>query len=737
MNPPAPSLPESLAQALAEARLQQHERGVRAAVGATAAAGLLLVVGLGEVHHELHAWAWLTALCAALGLRLAVAAALRRQRDRAGVTAVQRWILAFRLAFFAHGIVWGGALSVLSEEPQSGFYSWLAVVLMVAGSYIVSPFDLVAPTLFAVPSVVGLTLSVAAGQADIGLNLTLVGAMFLTTVLLASLRTHRMMTEHAVLQHNEGLRLAELQRSEARLQEAQRLALVGSFDWDPVSGALQWSDEHFRLWGLTPGSCTPDYALYRSGLHPDDLEDIELQLATALAGQGSFNCVHRVRAQDGVERVIHGRAEVSFDAQGRAVRMLGTVHDITERRQTADALERSLDNLRLTLNATGDAIFASDAKDSRQTLLFVNERMLQMWGIPEHEALDLTPAGVMRHASALFRDPQRESRRIQEIILSSEPAEDRVELNDGRVLLRRCYPLHRAGRWVRVWSFRDITVEALALRQLELARDEAERANRAKSDFLSRMSHELRTPLNAILGFGQLLQYDPDLPEPLQEDVQEILKAGQHLLGLINEILDLARIESGQVSVQLENVSLQELMADSLGLIAPQAQARGLHIESAGLPDLWLRADPRRLKQVLLNLLSNAVKYNRERGRIAVGAQLRAPGRVRLSISDEGPGIPADRLGELFQPFNRLGAESGEVEGTGIGLTITRQLIELMGGSVGVDSPAGQGATFWIELPLMPQSDPATAPSATATPSPTESPTESQPPPPRAVLEMR
>jgi PAS domain S-box-containing protein len=705
-------LAPTLTAALAGARLQQHERGVHAAVGASAAAGLLLVVGLGETHHQLEAWSWLTALAMALGLRLLIAATLRRRRNLGQPVAAPAWILGFRLAFLAHGLVWGAALPTLADGPESVFYIWLAVVLMVAGSYIVSPFDLVAPSLFGAPAVIGLALTAAAGQADIGLNLALVGMLFLATVLLASLRTHRMMTEHALLQHNEGLRLAELQRSEARLQEAQHLAQVGSFDWDPVSGALDWSDEHFRLWGLAPGSCTPDYALFRSAIHPGDLEDIELQLATALAGQSRYDCVHRLRAHDGIERVIHGRAEVSFDDQGRALRMLGTVHDVTERRQAAEALERSLDNLTLTLNATGDAIFASDATDAGQSLLFVNERMLQMWGIPPEEARELTPATVMRHAGAQFRDPPREIRRIQEIITSSEPAEDRVELKDGRVLLRRCHPMHRAGRWVRVWGFRDITVEAQALRQLELARDEAERANLAKSEFLNQMSHELRTPLNAILGFSQLLQYDPDLPETLQEDVQEILKAGHHLLGLINEILDLARIESGRVKVQLESVDLQEVLADCLGLIAPQAQARGLRVESAGLPELQLCADPKRLKQVLLNLLSNAVKYNREQGRIRLTAHQHPVGRLRLSISDDGPGIPADRLDELFQPFNRLGAESSEVEGTGIGLTITRQLTELMHGSVGVISPEGEGATFWIELPLAQRPHPQEEPRA-------------------------
>lgn len=228
----------------------------------------------------------------------------------------------------------------------------------------------------------------------------------------------------------------------------------------------------------------------------------------------------------------------------------------------------------------------------------------------------------------------------------------------------------------------------------------AESANRAKSDFLSSMSHELRTPLNAILGFAQLMESGTPPPTLTQKrNLDQILKAGWYLLELINEILDLALIESGKVTLSREPVSLAELMLECRTMIEPQAHKRGIVMVFPQFETpLFLNADRTRLKQVLINLLFNAIKYNKQGGTVMVDCEASADDKVRISIRDTGAGLTPQQLAQLFQPFNRLGRQAGAEEGTGIGLVVTKRLVELMGGIIGVDSTAGTGSTFWVEL---------------------------------------
>ena len=231
----------------------------------------------------------------------------------------------------------------------------------------------------------------------------------------------------------------------------------------------------------------------------------------------------------------------------------------------------------------------------------------------------------------------------------------------------------------------------------------ADSANRAKTDFLSSMSHELRTPLNAILGFAQLMESGAPPPTSNQKrSLDQILKAGWYLLELINEILDLALIESGKVTLSQEPVSLAELMLECRAMIEPQAQKRGIAMSFPHFSaPLFLNADRTRLKQVLINLLFNAIKYNRPGGSVTVDCSPGTTGKICINVRDTGAGLAGEQLAKLFQPFNRLGRQAGAEEGTGIGLVVTKRLVELMGGIIGVDSAVGVGSTFWIELCLV------------------------------------
>jgi len=291
------------------------------------------------------------------------------------------------------------------------------------------------------------------------------------------------------------------------------------------------------------------------------------------------------------------------------------------------------------------------------------------------------------------------------ILETGEPSRLELELSAGGPVLE-LYAFRVEGETqgrVAV-IFKDISVRKRVDLELKEALAAAEKANRAKSEFLSSMSHELRTPLHAILGFAQLLDGGKPTPTPAQKrGLDQIIKAGWYLLELINEILDLALIESGRLTLSKESVSLIEVMLECQAMIEPQAQKRGV---SLSFPQIdapyFLMADRTRVKQVLINLLSNAIKYNKAGGGVVLECTLAPLHTIRVSVRDTGVGLTEAQLGKLFQPFNRLGRETGVEEGTGIGLVVTKRLVELMGGSIGVSSEVGVGSVFWIEMGLMP-----------------------------------
>jgi PAS domain S-box-containing protein len=312
-----------------------------------------------------------------------------------------------------------------------------------------------------------------------------------------------------------------------------------------------------------------------------------------------------------------------------------------------------------------------------------------------------------------FTDPERAEAGIKRVLSENKVTnyELTARARDGKetVVSYNATTFHDRDRTLQgvFAAARDVTERQLldrALQEtniaLEGAKSAAEKANLAKSDFLSSMSHELRSPLNAILGFGQLMESGLPLPTPAQkESIDQILQAGWYLLELINEILDLSLIESGRLSLSVESISLAEVLNDCQAMIEPQAQKSGIRMLFPS-PDspYYVKADRTRMKQVLVNLLSNGIKYNRAGGMVEVSCEACSAERVRISFRDTGQGLSAENLSQLFQPFNRLGQEVGAEEGTGIGLVVSKRLVELMGGSIGVESTVGVGSVFWIEM---------------------------------------
>jgi signal transduction histidine kinase/CheY-like chemotaxis protein len=297
----------------------------------------------------------------------------------------------------------------------------------------------------------------------------------------------------------------------------------------------------------------------------------------------------------------------------------------------------------------------------------------------------------------LVRAIRGENPRNVELILRNRFTGEDIWLDAAARPLRRADDVTRGG----VAVFRDITNAKKIEETLRQARAEAERANLAKSEFLSRMSHELRTPMNAILGFAQLLDLD-DLTPPQRQSVDQILKGGRHLLTLINEILDLARIEAGKLTLSIEPIHAGEAVQSTVELLAPLAREHRIVFRTLDSADWrnFVLADRQRFQQVILNLLSNAIKYNQPGGSVTIACQVKDRASFRLAITDTGEGVPAEQLDKLFQPFERLVGDHSGIEGTGIGLALSRRLMGAMGGTIGAESRVGAGSTFWLELPL-------------------------------------
>jgi PAS domain S-box-containing protein len=373
--------------------------------------------------------------------------------------------------------------------------------------------------------------------------------------------------------------------------------------------------------------------------------------------------------------------------------------DITDRKQAEEEVRHTQAFLDSIVENIPNVVFVKSAEDLR--FVRFNKAGEELLGYPRAELIGRNDYDFFPKDEADFftaKDRQvLEGRQLVDI--PEEPIETKSK--GPRVLHTKKIPiLDEEGEPAYLLGIsEDITERKLAEEQLCRAKDEAERANRAKDEFLSRMSHELRTPLNAVLGFAQLLEMD-SLPAEQRESVRQILRGGQYLLGLIDEVLDITRIATGRLPLSPEAVSVAEALNEAADLIQPLAAERGLRVRVEDANGLHVLADRQRLKQVLLNLLANGVKYNREGGGVAVTWERSPPDRLRIRIADTGIGIPTEVMERLFAPFARLGAETTTVEGTGLGLALSKGLVEAMGGSIEAESEAGSGSVFTVELRL-------------------------------------
>ena len=522
---------------------------------------------------------------------------------------------------------------------------------------------------------------------------------------------------------------AELMRMDAEtalthekhlMTQAQQIAHVGSWSWDIPGGAMSWSDETYRIFGHPPRQFAIDYDGFVDEVHPADRARWTAAMHHAIYDRRRFDVTHRVLRPGGELRWVHQLGEVRYDEYDQPVHMLGVVHDITDSKLSQDALNGM--NLELekriaerTRELEQERNFIATVIDTAGALVVVmdNTGRIQRFNHACEQTSGYSAAEV-------------EGNFVWDILLSEEDIES--VKNVFTSLTRGHFPNRHENKWLSkngearliAWTNSaianaagevshvigtgiDITERRDAERKLQAAKQLAERANQAKSEFLSRMSHELRTPLNSVIGFAQLLRADgeAELTAAQTEHVEEISRAGEQLLTLIDEVLDLARIESGKVSVLLEVVDLRDIVEECVMLMGALADDRGIALRVSGERDIpvYVQADRVRLKQVLINLLANAIKYNRPEGRVEIDWQGIGSSRLRIQVIDSGRGIAEEHQKRLFEPFERLGVDDGREPGSGIGLTVAKQLVELMSGEIGVTSLPGRGSTFFLDLP--------------------------------------
>jgi PAS domain S-box-containing protein len=431
----------------------------------------------------------------------------------------------------------------------------------------------------------------------------------------------------------------------------------------------------------------------------EDIERSNQSSEALINGASRYSLEKRYIRKDGELRWIMRTACLIRDDDGQPHHFLIMLEDISERKRADKALATSKRDLEAALRAnqlimdnSQDVICTIDEKGCFVTVSAACERV---WGY--------TPAELIgrQYTDFVYVDDRAKTETAAADLLARGTVTDfvnRYVRKNGELVNILWSALWSPSNQTMFCVAHDVTERTRNEQALREAKEDADRANQAKSEFLSRMSHELRTPLNAILGFSQLLERQS--PTEIQRPrIGHIVTAGRHLLALINEVLDISRIEAGNLQMSLEPVSVADTLEETLALMRPLASDRGIELPLCSpAPKYYVMADRQRFKQVLLNLLSNAVKYTPVGGKVTVAATI-SGGVVRMTVTDNGAGIATPKLARLFTPFDRLGAETSTVEGTGLGLALCQRLMQAMEGLIGVSSSVGRGSTFWIELP--------------------------------------
>ena len=478
--------------------------------------------------------------------------------------------------------------------------------------------------------------------------------------------------------------------------------LFGVIEWDTGFCVTEWNTAAEKIFGYSREEAINQHA--KKLIIPDNImEHVDAIWERLLTSEDSVRNSNENITKDGRVILCDWYNTPLVNDSGEVIGVASLVQDVTEQKQVQQKLQESESNYRSLFEMSDDANMTLD----QNGFIDCNQATLEMFGCASKQEFlgkhpgEFSPPLQADGADSLTAANERIATAYKQGKNFFEWTHRRADGDDfpAEVLLT---PMNLAGKNVVQAIVRDITGRKQAEQSLIRVTEEARRASQAKSKFLSRMSHELRTPMHAILGFGQLLELQSTkFTKQQNAHITEILNAGYHLLELINEVLDLTSIEAGKMEVTMHEVAVDKLLQQCIKLISTQAEARDMELvnQLSGKGYIVL-ADDVRLKQVLLNLLTNAVKYSQQHGRITIHAVIIADERLRLCVSDEGAGLSEKSIAKLFTPFERLNPDAS-IQGTGIGLVITKHLVELMGGSVGVESVPGKGSTFWVELAMI------------------------------------
>lgn len=507
-----------------------------------------------------------------------------------------------------------------------------------------------------------------------------------------------------------------LAESEQHLREIQTLAHMGHWQTNMITGRRRWSDEIYRIIGHEPGSFEPDAEFFYEIVHPDDLERVHKSAEWA-EQTGHKDIVYRIVKPDGTICHVHDRATADIDSDGNLMMLSGTVQDITDRVEIECRLQEAEERFAFAVEDVNDSFWDWDMENDTVQFSRLYEKML---GYTETEL----PRHIDSWYNNIHPDDFARTRQCLRNYVRGRTAKFAMELQmrckDGsyKWILCRSSIISRDdnGKPRRIFSIhRDISKQKHIEQELALARGETENANHAKIQFLSGISGKLSPSLDAIMEYGRRLQRekDPPLSDFQRENVNNIIGAGSHLLRLINEMQDLANVGEGHIDLSIEPMILAKVIVEALEQITPLAQRRGIEIiltwEGNDLTvkqllqdDHTIRADHSRLRQILYNLLSNGVKYNCENGDLVINCSDTEDNRIRITVTDTGPGLTPEHLGQLFNTARRVETGQPDSEANAISLAMTKKLVELMEGAIGVESQLGAGSSFWIEFPVIP-----------------------------------